>query len=486
MKLANYFDLKNIDSYEKLSFLLCFFLLVLLISLSHFHEMAAWGVETDFYGSYSHYATEMAAGERFRGTDHGPGYIFVLTVFYLIFGDVFVAGSFVSIISAVMLIFFSFQTIKVLFNSKLAFFTVLIMAIIIFPHSILASNDLFFSFIVTLSIFLIFRNGKVSFSNLLWGGIVSGYALMTRMNALILPLAIFVTVLIINPEKWAWEKRIKGLLIYGVCFLLAASPWFIMNYIYYGSPLASLEAHKTIGASMLGQESKSGDFAWGAQTAVIGEKYDSLFSLVFKNLPGFTKFFVKNMFGHFQKILTEILKFPAYLFFLPGVLLLFLKIDRRQLSYYSFAAFGFLIYCVLSFSPRFFLYVLVLFILPVVYFLFFQNYDENISLRQKLLVVNKVFLGVIILLLIKASVFEMKMNITTEPLYLIKAAEVFKKKSINSDIVFARKPHLAFLSDRKVELIPDVDSVENLIKAAQEKNVTFVFYGVKEAEARPQ
>jgi 4-amino-4-deoxy-L-arabinose transferase-like glycosyltransferase len=486
MKLTQYFDLHKFDNYEKLILLLCLFFLVVLILLSSFHEIAAWGVETDFYGAYSNYAKEMVAGEPYRGTDHGPGYVFILAIFYLIFGDVFVAGKVVTIISSTLFIFFTFQTIKVLFNSKLAFFTVLLLAIIIFPFSILASNDMFFAFIISLSIFLIFRNGKVSSANLLWGGIVSGYAFMTRMNGLILLLAVFTTVLLINPENWNWKKRLKQTMIYGLCFFATASPWFIMNFINYGSPLASLEAHKTIGASMLGQENESGDFAWGAETEAVGKKYNSLTSLVLKNAPNFTKYFIKNILNHFQKLLLMVLSFPAYLFFLPGILLLLSKINRSQLSYFAFAIFGFLIYCVLVFVARFYIYVLALFLLPIVYFLFYQNYSENKSFQQKLAILNKIFLGVIILFLLKTSIFEMKRNITSEPLYLINAAKVLKNESNSSDIVLARKPHLAFLSERKVELFPDVESLDQLISHAKEKSADYIFYGVKEKEARSQ
>ena len=56
MKLTKYFDLHKFDNYEKLALLLCLFFLVVLIVLSSFHEIAAWGVETDFYGAYSNYA----------------------------------------------------------------------------------------------------------------------------------------------------------------------------------------------------------------------------------------------------------------------------------------------------------------------------------------------------------------------------------------------------------------------------------------------
>ena len=485
MKTIKYFDLNKFDSYEKLAFLFCFSLFLLLILLSHFHEIAAWG-ETDFYGAYSHYAEEMLAGEPYRGTDHGPGYIFILTIFYLVIGDTYNAGKFVSIFSSLLFIFFTFQTIKVLFNSKLAFYTVVLVSIIIIPYSILASNDMFFAFIVALSIFFIFRNGKVSINNLLWGGIISGYAFMTRMNALILPLAVITIVLFINPENWLWKKRIRGLLIYGALFFLASSPWFIMNYVNYGSPLASLEAHKTIGASMLVEGSDSANFAWGAETAAIGEKYDSMFSLVLKNLSAFITFFFQNMLNHFRKLLLYVLEFPAYLFFLPGILLIFTGINKRQLSYYTFAAFGFLIYCVLVFSTRFYFYVIALFFLPVVYFLFYDNYSESRSFQLKLSIVNKIFLGIIILFLLKSSYTEVKKYITSEPLYLLKASEAFKNQSKNSDIVLARKPHLAHLSDRKVAFFPDVDSLDQLIIHAKEINADFIFYGVIEQEVRPQ
>jgi len=124
--------------------------------------------------------------------------------------------------------------------------------------------------------------------------------------------------------------------------------------------------------------------------------------------------------------------------------------------------------------------------LPIVLFLFYQIYNENKSFQKTLLTLNKIFLGIIIIFLLKTSFLLTRANISSEPFYLKNAAKVFKAHSADSDIVIARKPHLAFLSDRKVEMFPIVESLDQLIKHAKKKNAQFIFYGEIESEVRPE
>jgi len=259
-----------------------------------------------------------------------------------------------------------------------------------------------------------------------------------------------------------------------------------MNFVNYGNPLASLDALEVIGASMAEQQNSNADFLWKAETDAIKEQHSSPLSLLIGNIPDFTKFITKNIINYFQEALIRVLEFPAYLFIFPGILLIFSKINRIQLSYYIFAALGFLINCMTVFVPRYYIYVLASLQLPIVLFLFYQNYNENKSFQKTLLTLNKIFLGIIIIFLLKTSFLLTRANISSEPFYLKNAAKVFKAHSADSDIVIARKPHLAFLSDRKVEMFPIVESLDQLIKHAKKKNAQFIFYGEIESEVRPE
>jgi hypothetical protein len=261
-----------------------------------------------------------------------------------------------------------------------------------------------------------------------------------------------------------------------------------MNIIYYGKPFVS-GAHQTIGASFLKQEAPLGDtdFAWTAMKQTVSEKYDSIFSLILGNFQSFIIFFLKNIIPYFQKILLELIKFPGYLFFAPGVVLLLSKINKIQLTYFLIPVLGFLIYCIVSFDLRFYIYIAVFLLFFVVYFLFYENFSHNnISFKSRFNLISKIFFIITIFFLSKESFNEMKANITAEPLYLLKIADTIKHDAQNSDIIFARKPHLGYFSHIKTELLPDLDSAELLLQYAKAKGVKYLFYGITEAKARPK
>ena len=474
------------DRYEMIHVFFLITVLVLLLVISSFHEIGGYNVETDFYGSYAPNVEKMLHGGKYYDEDHGPGYIFPLILFYLILGDVFVAGKTLTLISAILFLFFSFKTIKTLFDSRFAFYTSLLLTILILPYSILASTDMFFAFIVSLAIYFIFRGGEFTFSNMLWGGIVAGYAFMTRLNAIILPIAIIFSIFLINPQNWSWKQKFQGSLILVGAMLLGSLPWYIMNFLYYGKIFVSA-AHETIGASLLGGEANSsGDFAWGAEKEKIAKEYSSLFSLTMHNLPLLIKSFLKNTPIYFRWMLFYLIGFPGFLFVAPGIILLLTRANKRQLSYFTIPLFGFLIYCIVSFISRFYLYILGFFVFFIIYFLFdTQLFKDGSRPQKKFSYITKVIFLFVVLFSIQRSLFLLKKNITNEPVHIKKIAQILEKHSSEDDIVFARKPHLGYFSHRKIEIIPDVQDLDLLIKYAKEKGVKFVYYGIAETKYRP-
>ncbi|HDP98581.1 MAG TPA: glycosyltransferase family 39 protein [bacterium] len=484
MKFLNHFSPKNFDIYQKLALISLSLLLITLIVISNFHEIGGYGVETDFYGGYAPNVEKLLNGEPYHDEDHGPGYLFLLIIFYFIFGDIFIAGKFLTIVTSVLFAFFSFATIKNLFDSKLAFYTTILLMLVIFPYSILASTDMVFAFLIALSTYLLFRNGKLTNSNIIWGGLIAGYAVMTRLNAVILPAAVIFSIIFINPEGWSLKQKLKASAILCAAVLVAASPWFVMNFIYHGKPFI-FEAHQTIGASFLGGGSSAdATFAWGAEKEIIASKYDSLLSLILGNFTTFVKFFLKNIIQYFKWLLMRLVQFPGYLLVVPGLVLLLSRANKIQLSYYIIPIFGFLIYCIVSFIPRFYIYIIVFFLLPIIYFIFadfFSALDKKSAFRYK--IISRAMLVIILLFSAQSSFSEMKKYITTEPLHLLKIAPLLINESQPQDKIIARKPHLGYFSKLETIIIPNVDTVEQLLEYANEKQARFLFYGIIEQQA---
>ncbi len=488
MKFKLNYLFSHLDRYEKLAIITGLFFLALLIVVGQFHKIGTFGVETDFYGAYVENAKKIMSGERYYEEDHGPGYFFVLISFYYVFGDFFLAGKFISIISSVLFAFFSFLTLKVLFNTRLAFFTFLLLLILIFPFSILASTDMLFAFLFSFSSYFIFRKGNFSISNLFLAGLVTGYSVMTRLNAIVLPVAIIFSLIILNPPKWPFLKILKAIAIFGIATVITLSPWLILNTIYYGKPFVS-DAHKTIAASFVSRETPNNDadFAWTEKKESASEKYGSIFSLIFGNFTAFMIFFFKNIIPYLQMLLFSLIKFPGYLLVAPGILLVISNINKIHLTYFSIALLGFLIYCIVNFDLRFYLYIANFFLFFIVYFLFYENFgksDQAFKARYK--IISKTILIILILFMIKDSFIQIKETITSEPRYLLKIAETIKQGAHNSTIILARKPHLGYLSGMKTELIPDVDTADELLRYAEERKAKYIYYGTVEEQTRPR
>lgn len=475
--------LRNLSFYEKLSYGLSILFLIVLLILASVHKIGGYGVETDFYGSYALDAFNILEGREYQEPDHGPGYSLLLIPFYLVLGDMFWAGKLLTILSATLLGLLSYKILRNLFDEKSAFFTQVLLILVILPNAYLASNDLPFAFLTTLVIYIVFSKEKLSYKYLLFAGLVAGYAMMTRMNAIILPISIATILLFINPEEWDWRKRITALSIFAATFLVMALPWFIINLGRSGNPVSS-EVYQTIGAAMF---STSAEISWAEEKNLVAQQYDSLFSLFIHNPISTFKFFFWNVLGHFQRVLVNLLPFPIFLFFAPGALFIINKINKRQLSLYSFALFGFLIYCMLAFSPRFFFYVGAFFMLPAIYFLF---HTENIFTQNKIRTGIKYFSLFIyafaVILLLKTQVGTIKNNLKADPVDLYKVSQSVQKHSSDEDTIIARKPHLGFINKRKVIYFPEVENLDGLIQFAKEKQAKLILYSIIEEETRPQ
>lgn len=473
--------LAGLSPYEKATLLLCGCMLGTLLLVSAHHEIGGYGVETDFYGSYGVEAFNLLQGERYEEPDHGPGYSLMLIPFYWLLRDMFEAGKLLTILSTVLTGFFTFKILQRLFNEKLAFFTVGLFFVAIFPYGFLAGNDLVFALLTSLTIYFFYREGELSLKNTLLCGLVAGFAFMTRMNAVVFPAAVFSTVLLINPERWTLKRRFRVLGWFTAVFVITASPWLIMNTLNRGNPLAT-EVYQTIGVGMNGDD----EINWAEEKHAVAQQHQSLTSVLLGNPVHTAKYFLGNGINHFRRVLNGLVNFPAYLFLVPGGILMISLADRRQLSLLTFPLFGFLVYCLLSFIDRFFLYILPFFFFMVVYFLVQTRWVPDGAPRRTLAVVNGVAYGAIVLFLTVASVKATRAQLAEDPVELLPVAETLREAGYAGETMVARKPHLAFTSGMDVLYFPQVKTVAELVAYAREHGARLVLYSYIEAELRPE
>lgn len=469
--------LKKLDRLTKWVIGIFISYIIILLFLSHFHELGGYGVETDFYGSYAIEAKRIFKGKHYEDPFHGPGYPFVLGLLNFGFGDMFLTGKILSIISSLLFGFFSFKIFKNLFNSKFAFFVLLLSFIIILPYPVTVSVDMFFAFLISLSIYFLFKKLQFSYLSLFWSGLVAGYAFITRYDAIFLLASIAFSIFLINPDGIRWWQRIKGMLIFSLSFLLSASPWLIANYRQHGNPLYNI-TYLNIAVNFYGIRGAGITEALKAAA----ERFDSVFAVISYDPIRFASNFIRNAYRHFNSILFDILRIPLCLLIIPGVLFFLKKTNAKQLTYFTFPLFGFLVLSLAIFHERYYLPFVPCFVFFPVYFIFY--YSRSLK-RSSLLFVIVAFV-IVLLFLLRFSFIKTKKFITSEPKELLQIAQLIRENSSENDIIIARKPHLGYLSHRKTVYFPEVSSVEELLSYARKNKATFVLYSNIETKLRPQ
>ena len=78
-----------------------------------------------------------------------------------------------------------------------------------------------------------------------------------------------------------------------------------------------------------------------------------------------------------------------------------------------------------------------------------------------------------------------KKEITSEPRDLLPIANILENSAASTDILLARKPHLAYFAGIKNKTIPQVKSIYKLIEFAKANQARFIFYGPIEQQLRP-
>lgn len=139
------------------------------------------------------------------------------------------AVKFVSPIFSILALFFSFLTMRKIFNSKIAFYSILFLAFIpiYLDYSIFSYVEATLTLFVILSIYFLL-NGKIFLS-----GIAAGLSILAKYNgAFVLPVLVFIAY-----KKYKKKQFYKNSAIIIALSLLIASPWLIRNWALLGNPV---------------------------------------------------------------------------------------------------------------------------------------------------------------------------------------------------------------------------------------------------------
>jgi hypothetical protein len=80
-------------------------------------------------------------------------------------------------------------------------------------------------------------------------------------------------------------------------------------------------------------------------------------------------------------------------------------------------------------------------------------------------------------------------NIDSGPKEVVSIGEWFERnmpEAKRGEIIVARKPHIAYYLDMKMQLFPYVDTYEELVAEMRKVNASYLYFGLMEAGMRPQ
>ncbi|MCG8604721.1 glycosyltransferase family 39 protein [bacterium] len=472
---------KKLTRYEKLAFLVAGFMLVFLLALSHFHKMGGYGFETDFYWAYAPDAKNILDGKKPEEPGVGPGYTLVLAGFNLLLDDWFLSGKLISMLSTVFCGIFTFKLMGVVFTQRLALFTMILWFVTVLPFSIMAGTDMFFAMVVAIGIYYFFKKREFSPKDLAVSAAIMAYAYLTRHNAVVLPIAVAVILLLFNPHSWTWAHRVKGLALFGVVFLAVMAPWLAVLQFSSGETMRS-DSFLIIASHFYGRPGIVGS----EDMRLAAQKFDSLKAVIFYDFAYFVKHYLLNLYKHSYKLLLDSLKFPTFLFVGAGLIALLPRLNKKQISFFVFPVLSFLLLCLVHYEPRYYLYIIGFFVLLPAHYLCSESRQSLPKRNSGKLIAKAAAYYVTVVVVLAFSLKEIKATIDSEPRELLEISRFLKEHVRESETIIARKPHIGFLSNLETKYFPEAKSLSELLEFAANEKADYLIYGEIEAKRRPE
>ncbi|MDI6804950.1 MAG: glycosyltransferase family 39 protein, partial [Bacteroidota bacterium] len=460
-----------------------YFIIMLFVSLNH-HKIGDYGVETDFYWSYIPHAQHILAGYVDIDQWKGPGYEFILALGKIVSTDFFFAGMIIAIASAALVILFTYKIISNHFNKELAFITVLglVTNFTFIKYSYSSGTDMFFNFLQVLVLYFLLRNQRLSLLDIAIAGAITGYAYITRYNAIALYAAVIVGLLLLNYKMVDWKKRIAAATSFVLSSLIFVLPWGLYCLREKGNFFYNVN-YLNIAYKMYGR----GKVGWDEYWNTVAIKFSSLSDVILADPITFFTHVTINFADHLWKDISLLISLPLGIFALGGiVILLFKKPDRKQIFYFIFSGAFFAILTIVFYGERFSLYLIPTYFLLVSIFFVWEKIPSlgfpHFGIKH-LLILSMFFYTAY------SSIDQVKSDISSGPVEILDVRNAFFNEPVNSGTektVIARKPHIAYYLNMKFEPFPYVFNIDELIEKCKSTGADYLYFSGIEAGMRPQ
>ena len=452
-----------------------FLIAVIFVGLT-FHRMVDGDSETDFIGSYVSQARSFLGGTIAIDAYRGPLYPIALGLLHVPLRAVGLGlletGIVLSALSASLIIALVFRLLKRLYSPTVALSATLLL--IVNPHffrySYTTGNDMFFSALATLCVYLMLAGNKYSWRRLVGAGIVAGLTYLTRYNGIAIVLAAIACVLIVRPPGITMRRRLLGALTIAACFMLVITPWGVYTLSERGSFLHNKNYHNMAMTFHVGDEAPE------RFRAEHGDEFDSFVDVVAWDPAGFARKVPSFAWGNLVKSL-EGLGWPVGILVVLGMLSVFLRRPTRsQSAYFVFGGLFFAVLSVVFYKERFFL-----FLTPVFLAIAVQGVLNLAGvLRKETLPVGELSILVLVLVIyggVESARYNVPLLPGGEPEFRT-MGEAFQNEfgDQKGKRVVERKPFFSYFAGLEHVPMPVVDSVDELMKHVRETDADYLFF----------
>lgn len=476
---------------------ICFVYFAVLIFLSRAHPFGTDDTETDFYHYFAPDALRLLKGEFPENPFQGPGYPALLVLITKLTGDVFVAGKWISMVSAVLLAWLTFVLFRRLFGypAGIAAQLLLIVSGELPQFSFQATTDVFFLLLCVATLVIITGERFPLSQRTAFAGALTGLAYLARYNGVFLVIVCLAGITFFNLYQTSWRERGKQVALFVVIFLLTVSPWLMASWQHYGSPLYN-KNYLNVATQFYPELTKGNVFQEG--TRLLDQKFHSFGEVLAYDPPRILKGYPVNLWESLQKTVTSTL-IDSWTVWAAIIGLIFAAsqfrfADRRGRRVWLLLFAGLLYVLMMALNhweTRYYFFLMLIYVGLAAYAAIqvMEIIQKRIRVRYRAwpLLASLIIIAVLFAKSFIGARQDVKGFLSEHPWELRAASDFIQQTGAAPHTlkIVSRKPHLAFFSEQQWVFIPQVNSLEELREWMLTNHLDYLAIGKREIRDRP-
>lgn len=453
--------------------------------LARHHTLGSYATETDFYQQYAPDAERIGAWQFPENDTKGPGYPALVALVSLATGDVFVAGKWISVVSAALAGLLAFLLCARLFGYWAGVGAQLILLVSgPFPtFALSASTDVVFLLLCLAALLCFMHDRPFVRWRVAAAGAVTGAAFLVRFNGIFLVPPFLLAILFLDANGAGWRKRLELAALLLAVTLVTIAPWLYLNYRHNGSPfhnttylIVALAFYSDLAGGWTNQDGMK----------VLSGVFHSLGDvLLYDPWRIFLRYPANVLANVRHSLVGDLISLPVAALALAGAtLVLVRRRSNDHLLVLSAGACYVLLLGLIHWEARFYLFIAVIYAGLASYAL-----AASLKLAQRWGRAPGLAVGLLSGAIWLAALTHARADVSTflaDPsVEIVGACGYLQQQSISGARILARKPHLPYVCRQEWVYFPLVRSLDELHAWLETHPVDFIAFGTAEQQFRP-